>query len=143
MKISSAGFNAPAPFDGINVNFCRNPKCANFGAPETPNRGKRRTTGALPQPGDYSLVASSKGKPILKCMLYDEGMPMRSYLLPTSFHVKDYRQMVAFAKPVCDRANFHVIYRPLRADKTIVNVVRLHEIAVQEKRRPGLFALRL
>lgn len=77
VKISSAGFKAPAPFDGINVNFCKNPKCANFGVAETPNRGKRRA-GALPQPGDYNLVASGKGKPILKCMLCDEGMPMRS-----------------------------------------------------------------
>jgi len=103
-------FKAPAPFDGINVNFCRNPKCANFGVPETPNRGKRRTTGAPPQPGDYSLETSGKGKPILKCMLCDEGTPMRSNRLLSSFHVKDYRQMVAFAKPVCDRSNFHVIY---------------------------------
>lgn len=77
VEISSAGFKAPAPFDGINVNFCKNPKCANFGVPETPNRGKRRA-GVLPQPGDYNLVASGKGKPILKCMLCGEGMPMRS-----------------------------------------------------------------
>lgn len=56
MKISSVEFKAPAPFDGINVNFCKNPKCANFGVPETPNRGKRRA-GVLPQPGDYNLVA--------------------------------------------------------------------------------------
>jgi transposase-like protein len=76
-KISSAGLKAPAPFDGISVNFCKNPKCANFGIPETPNRGKRRA-GVLPQPGDYNLVASGKGKPILKCLLCDEGMPMRS-----------------------------------------------------------------
>lgn len=76
-KISPAGFKAPAPFDGINVNFCKNPKCANFGVPESPNRG-RRPSGGLFQPGDYNLVASGKGKPILKCMLCGEGMPMRS-----------------------------------------------------------------
>ena len=40
-KISSAGLRAPGPFEGLNVNFCKNPKCANFGVPEThhlPNR---------------------------------------------------------------------------------------------------------
>jgi len=77
VKISSEGLKAPALFDGINVNFCKNPKCANFGVPETPNRGKR-PKGAQSKPGDYNLVASGKGKPILKCMLCGESMPMRS-----------------------------------------------------------------
>lgn len=76
-KISSAGLRAPGPFEGLNVNFCKNPKCANFGVPETPRR-KKLAAGAAPQPGDYSLVAAGKGKPLLKCRLCGESLPMRS-----------------------------------------------------------------
>lgn len=61
-KISSSGFRAPGPFEGLNVNFCKNPKCANFGVAETPHR-KKIAAGATPQPGDYSLVTAGKGKP--------------------------------------------------------------------------------
>jgi transposase-like protein len=76
-KISSAGLRAPGPFEGLNVNFCKNTKCANFGVPETPHRIKL-AHGAAPQPGDYSLMAAGKGKPQLKCLLCGESMPMRS-----------------------------------------------------------------
>lgn len=76
-KISSAGFRAPAPFEGVNVNFCKNPKCGNFGVPETAHR-VRRTPGTAAVPGDYSLVASGKGRPVLKCALCGETFPMRS-----------------------------------------------------------------
>jgi transposase-like protein len=77
VKISSDGFKAPGPFSGVNVNFCKNPKCGNFGVPETPNRG-RRAPGAPSVPGDYTRVASGKGKPMLKCSLCGEHLPMRS-----------------------------------------------------------------
>lgn len=76
-KIFSAGYRAPAPVDGLNVNFCKNPKCKNFGVPETPHR-KRRAAGAAPQPGDYTLVAAGRGKPQLKCSLCGETLPMHS-----------------------------------------------------------------
>jgi len=76
-KISSAGFRAPAAYEGLNVNFCKNPKCANFGVPETAHRAKR-APGAPAQPGDYSLVAAGRGKPLLKCALCSETLPMRS-----------------------------------------------------------------
>lgn len=76
-KISSAGFRAPAPFEGLNVNHCKNPKCANFGVPERTHRVKR-APGAAPEVGDYSITSAGKGKPLLKCALCAESMPMRS-----------------------------------------------------------------
>ncbi|MGB7420988.1 MAG: hypothetical protein WA917_03840 [Comamonas sp.] len=76
-KISSAGFRAPAPFQGLNVNFCKNPKCGNFGVPETRHRTKR-APGAPAQLGDYSLVSAGKGKPQFKCALCGESFPVRS-----------------------------------------------------------------
>lgn len=77
VKISSAGYKAPAPFEGISVNFCKNPRCANFGVIETPFRG-RLAKGAAPQPGDYNLVASGKCEPMLQCLLCRETLPMRN-----------------------------------------------------------------
>jgi transposase-like protein len=77
VKISSAGTKAPPLFGDISVNFCKNPKCANFGVPETPFRA-RLTKGAAPQPGDYNLVAAGKGLPQLQCLLCREIMPIRS-----------------------------------------------------------------
>jgi transposase-like protein len=76
-KISSAGFRAPAPFNNLNVNFCKNPKCANFGVPETAHRIKR-AAGAAAMAGDYTIVAAGKGLPLLKCALCGETLPMRS-----------------------------------------------------------------
>ena len=76
-KISPSGHRAPAPHEGLNVNFCKNPKCANFGVGETLHRVKR-AHGAPSQVGDYSLVASGRGKPQLKCALCGEILPMRS-----------------------------------------------------------------
>lgn len=78
-KISSAGFRAPPPHEGLQVNFCKNPKCRNFGVPEPPFR-PRRPAGAPPKIGDYTLVAAGKGKPLLKCSLCGETFPMRSNL---------------------------------------------------------------
>ena len=57
--------------------FYKKPKCANFGVPETPFRGKL-ATGAAPPPGDYNLAAASKGLPPLQRLLCRETMPMRS-----------------------------------------------------------------
>jgi hypothetical protein len=65
------------PFDGLNVSFCKNPKCANLGVAEAPYRG-RLTPGAAPESGHYTLVGAGKGKPQLKCGLCGESMPMRN-----------------------------------------------------------------
>lgn len=76
-KISPEGLRAPAPFEGLNVNHFKNPKCFNFGVPEAAHRVKR-APGADPQRGDYSLAAAGKGKSRLKCALCSESLPMRN-----------------------------------------------------------------
>lgn len=68
---------APGPFEGLNVNYCKNPKCARFGVPETPHR-KKLAAGAAPQPGDCALVGAGKSKPLLKCLLCGKPLPPRS-----------------------------------------------------------------
>lgn len=69
---------------GIQVNFCRNPACANFGVP--PGRPKKRgkppknKPKAPPAPGDYTSVSSGKDQPCLLCDLCQEVFPLHSNL---------------------------------------------------------------
>lgn len=69
---------------GIQVNFCRNPACANFGAP--PGRPKKKSKSPknklmiVPEQGNYTSVSSGKQQP---CHLYDlcfEVFPLHSNL---------------------------------------------------------------
>jgi len=45
--------------------------------PETPHR-KRKVPGTAPEPGEYTLVATAKDKPALKCGICEEILPLRS-----------------------------------------------------------------
>lgn len=74
-KISSAGFRFPAPVEGVQVNFCKNVRCAAFGVPETTHRLKR-APGAAPQPGDYTRSGTSGF--LMKCGVCGAHMPIRS-----------------------------------------------------------------
>lgn len=72
----------PPTAAGIQVNHCRNPKCANFGVPPH-NEAKRGSAARKPGgygPGDYRVVASGKGQPNLLCHLCAESFPMQSNL---------------------------------------------------------------
>jgi hypothetical protein len=57
----------PPTAAGIQVNFCRNPACANFGVPPAApkKRGRRPKNEPLVAavPGDYTVVAYGKGQP--------------------------------------------------------------------------------
>jgi transposase-like protein len=66
----------PAEADGIQVNFCKNPACSNFGVPPKQtvvrggaNRGVQDT---------YIIQASGAGMPILHCRLCGENPPPKS-----------------------------------------------------------------
>lgn len=71
----------PPTAAGIQVNHCKNPKCANFGVPPT-HVGRRPKTapGTVAGPGDYVVVASGKGLPMLRCEICGEQVPMQSNL---------------------------------------------------------------
>jgi transposase-like protein len=76
-KISSAGYRFPAPSEGVNVNFCKNIHCANFGIPEEPHRPYRKK-GTLPQVGAYIKVSTAKSEPRMKCCLCGQYPPIRN-----------------------------------------------------------------
>lgn len=67
----------PPEFDGVQVNHCKNPKCANFGIPARASvpRGRAASGGS----GDgYIKVASGKDLPTLKCKICNEHPPIKS-----------------------------------------------------------------
>jgi transposase-like protein len=69
----------PEEVDGIQVNFCKSPKCPNFGHPALPIRPYRRK-GTAASPGDYTIDASKGGLPQIKCAFCGEKSPLRSNL---------------------------------------------------------------
>lgn len=64
----------------IQVNFCKNPRCANFGVPAALPRHARRAA-AVGAPGSaYTIAGAGKGLPLLHCRLCSEMPPMKSNL---------------------------------------------------------------
>lgn len=72
----------PPTVDGINVNFCKNPACANFGVPATIVKWRRTARSGLgTMPGTaYTLTAVGKKRPALKCLLCGESFSVKSNL---------------------------------------------------------------
>ena len=72
----------PPEVAGINVNFCKNPRCENFGVPASIVRWRRKVGSALATtPGTaYDLVSRGKSRPSLKCLLCGEHFSIKSNL---------------------------------------------------------------
>lgn len=91
----------PPTAAGIQVNHCKNPKCANFGVPPKPvaGRGAASTRASAVGPGDYTVVATGKDLPALKCRLCGEVTPMQSNLAI----VEEMLRISAYLEPVLPR----------------------------------------
>lgn len=61
---------SPAAHQGIQVNFCKNPICANFGSPV----GDKLSRSQNP----YRIAASGKGLPVGYCYSCNESFPLKS-----------------------------------------------------------------
>ena len=67
----------PAEADGIQVNFCKNPTCSNFGVP--PKLSVLRGAAAHGGSQDtYTIQATGAGLPILHCSICGESPPLKS-----------------------------------------------------------------
>lgn len=63
----------------IQVNFCKNPHCGNFGLPASLEKYARRSKSSPGAPGtEYTLGAAGAGFPVLVCKLCGESLPMKS-----------------------------------------------------------------
>jgi len=76
-KISSAGYRFPEPSSGVQVNFCKNIKCAAFGVPETLHRA-RRPKGTEPKAGDYIRTGDARGSIRIQCGVCGSKNPLRN-----------------------------------------------------------------
>lgn len=72
----------PPEVAGFNVNFCKNPSCANFGVPATLVKwARRKAAGLSATPGSaYTLAAVGKSRPALRCSLCGESFSVKSNL---------------------------------------------------------------
>lgn len=69
----------PSEVDGIQVNFCKNPACANYGVP--PREAVLRGQAAHGAPQDsYILAAAGTTIPVMRCRLCHEFPPIKSNL---------------------------------------------------------------
>lgn len=68
----------PSEVDGIQVNFCKNPICTNFGIPASQTSSRGAATRA--KPNVYTSVASGAGLPHLRCNSCKEHFPVKSNL---------------------------------------------------------------
>jgi len=63
----------PPPVDGIDVNFCRNPTCGNFGVP-IPGTATRGPGASNP----YTVVATGRKSPAARCNVCGETFTLKS-----------------------------------------------------------------
>lgn len=86
-EVPSGTSKSPAPVthifpDGsgraIQVNFCKNPRCANYGVPSTLKKGAHRSKAAPASGTEYTLAANGKDIPSLVCRLCAEAPPIKS-----------------------------------------------------------------
>jgi transposase-like protein len=62
----------PLEHDGIQVNFCKNPRCEHYGTPAA------QTTGRGSQRDRYTVVSAGRKYPVLQCHACGEYPPLKS-----------------------------------------------------------------
>jgi transposase-like protein len=71
----------PPAVAGINVNFCKNPVCVNFGVPADLIKFRRKAGTLATAPGTaYSLTRAGRNRLALRCMLCGEAFSLKSNL---------------------------------------------------------------
>lgn len=66
---TSKASRIPVPSQNLQYNFCKNPKCSNYGI-EPPLTSSRGAVGA------YTIPSAGKGFPVLKCSACGEMPPL-------------------------------------------------------------------
>ena len=76
---SLAKTRVPEPANGIQVNFCKNPTCLNYGRPAS-DRPQPRGPGAKDREGrdTYTIGGSSEYSSTMTCLLCGEHPPVKS-----------------------------------------------------------------
>ncbi len=68
MKYELEGSRIPVEVNGIQVNFCKNPRCPNFGSPASTGK-QPKGPGSLQRGGDgYAVRGTSGGRNLTPCL---------------------------------------------------------------------------
>lgn len=94
----------PPPVNGIQVNFCKNPKCTNFGNPVETK--KKRVQGAKTTE-TYRIIGGNEKKRLLTCLVCSKSYILRSNLaisqeLKRFDHQKHRESAAACSNEACD-----------------------------------------
>jgi len=68
----------PVEADGIQVNFCKNPACENYGVPASLQKQPRGPGASSRGRDSYTLVGSGKSVPMIHCHKCNEYPPLKS-----------------------------------------------------------------
>lgn len=66
-------YRIPPEFNGVQVNFCKNPECENFGIPPIALGKFKKNIN-----DNYKVDTASRGNPILHCLACNEYIPLKS-----------------------------------------------------------------
>lgn len=89
----------PLEENGIQVNFCKNPSCTNFGIPAS----QTLLRGILGQANPYTVVAAGAGYPHLRCNACREHIPIKSNLGVVEEIQRLQKEIAGPAEPSCPR----------------------------------------
>lgn len=96
----------PPSAEGIDVNFCKNPRCANFGvAPNFAKFERRQKAVEAGEPGKaYRLIGVGKHRPGLTCTLCGEHFSVKSNLAVAQERNRLLRYLTPTSKSCCTSA---------------------------------------
>jgi len=77
-KKSFQGSRIPLPESSIQVNFCKNPACTNYGVPASTQKQPKGRGAGVKDRDNYTIVGSGKNSPTIKCGVCNEHPPIKS-----------------------------------------------------------------
>ncbi len=114
----------PEATDSIQVNFCKNPICSNYGVPASVKKQPRGPGASLRGRDSYKIQASNTQFPFLKCLLCNEHPPTKSNLAIQEefFRLSDYlnaKEEPSCPEPLCNqRGSLQRKFKPPQASET-------------------------
>jgi len=105
----------------IQVNFCKNPRCDNYGvAARLPRYARRAKAGSVPGSA-YTIAASGKGLPMLHCRLCGEMPPMKidRFFMPVRRRLSLLKRPIGTASKAGRTWYGYSAYRPAHIEKLL------------------------
>lgn len=90
----------PAEVDGIQVNFCKNPACGNYGVPPKHTILRGRTSHGATQ-DTYTIQASGAGLPIIHCRMCGENPTPKSNVAIAEERARFLKDLALAPEPSC------------------------------------------